>query len=153
MSNAAPAITLGFQILFGDSKSGMCFFHKQCHVANCRVFYTKSTIGRDNSGEIDEWDVDEWNQFEEKKNWSYLNEFNVIHNSIIKITIPFPHTLDVLPNYRLNCSGFYKNQKCKHIIGKNCVRKRRVVQSRRKRRVVQRVEELKRLTRGSVNKK
>ena len=130
MSDAAPAITLGFQILFGDSKRGMCFFHKQCHVArnkmipslneknpmyipfyssphlltidykqawlwrenlfdddnkkkrkiitkctfnedvgaNCRVFYTKSTIGRDYSREIDEWDVDEWNQFEEKKN-------------------------------------------------------------------------------------
>jgi hypothetical protein len=86
--------------------------------ANCRVFYTKSTIGRDNSGEIDEWDVDEWNQFEEKKNWSYLNEFIVIHNSIIKTTNPFPHKLDVLPNCRLGCSGFYKNQKCKHIIGK-----------------------------------
>ena len=120
---------------------------------NCRVFYTMSTIGRDYSGEIDEWDVDEWNQFEEKKNWSYLNEFIVIHNSIIKTTIPFPHKLDFLPNCHLSCSGFYKNQKCKHIIGKNCVRKRRVVQSRRKRRVVQRVEELKRLTRGSVNKK
>ena len=129
MSDAAPAMTLGFQILFGDSKRGLCFFHKQCHVArnkmipslneknpmyipffssphllpidykqawlwrenlfdddnkkkrkiitkctfnedvgaNCRVFYTKSTIGRDYSGEIDEWDVDEWNQFEEKR--------------------------------------------------------------------------------------
>ena len=84
---------------------------------NCRVFYTMSTIGRDYSGEIDEWDVDEWNQFEEKKNWSYLNEFIVIHNSIIKTTNPFPHKLDVLPNCRLGCSGFYKNQKCKHIIG------------------------------------
>jgi hypothetical protein len=85
---------------------------------NCRVFYTKSTIGRDYSREIDEWDVDEWNQFEKKKNWSYLNEFIVIHNSIIKTTIPFPHKLDFLPNCHLSCSGFYKNQKCKHIIGK-----------------------------------
>ena len=36
----------------------------------------------------------------------------------IKTTNPFPHKLDVLPNCRLGCSGFYKNQKCKHIIGK-----------------------------------
>ena len=60
--------------------------------------------------------MDEWNQFEKKKNWSYLNEF-IVHNSIIKTTIPFPHKLDFLPNCHLSCSGFYKNQKCKHIIG------------------------------------
>ncbi len=67
-----------------------------------------------------------------KKNWSYLNEFIVKHNSImknmklsfvfnnsiIKTTNPFPHKLDVLPNCHLGCSGFYKNQKRKHIIGK-----------------------------------
>jgi hypothetical protein len=29
MSDAAPAITLEFQILFGDSIRGMCFFHKK----------------------------------------------------------------------------------------------------------------------------
>ena len=94
-------------------------FKKQWYLINILTnILLLSTIGRDYSGEIDEWDLDEWNQFEEKNNWSYLNEFIVIHNSIIKTTIPFPHKLDVLPNCRLSCSRFYKNQKCKHIIGK-----------------------------------
>ena len=43
------------------------------------IDYKQAWLWREN-----QWDVDEWNQFGEKKNWSYLNEFIVIHNSIKK---------------------------------------------------------------------
>ena len=81
--------------------------------------YTKSGIGRQYSDEIDDWELDEWLEYETMQNWKDLDEFIVIHNSIIETKIPIIQSTNILSECRCSCTDFYKMQKCKHIIGKN----------------------------------